>query len=177
VEFEGRKIEVFVPDGQKRRRPRGVSDSYLSGAFTYDIESDTMICPRGHRLRRRKLNKRKTAVTYQAAASDCMACSSKGECCPYSRRGRSVNRPLYEDVLKAVAERVVSERGRHYRKARSVVVEGAFGRLIELLSWRRCRTWGRWGTRAEALWRQITHNLMLLLGEWKPLVLKGSAGG
>ena len=69
-----------------------------------------------------------------------------------------MNRPLYDDEMKAVAERVDSERGKRYWKARSVVMEGAIGRLVELLHWRRCRTWGKVGAQAEALWRQITHN-------------------
>jgi hypothetical protein len=30
---------------------------------------------------------------------------------------------------------------------------------------------------AEALWRQIAHNLMLLIGEWKPLVLQDPTEG
>ena len=119
----------------------------------------------------------KTAVTYQAAAAVCQECRCKPECCPGIHGGRSVNRPLYDETMKAVAERVDSERGKGYWKARSVVVEGAIGRLVELLHWRRCRTWGKVGARAEAMWRQITHNLMLLIGHWKPLVLKGAPSG
>ena len=126
---------------------------------------------------RRKLNAGKTAVTYQATAAVCQECRCKPECCPGTHGGRSVNRPLYDETMKAVAERVNSERGKRYWKARSVVVEGAIGRLVELLHWRRCRTWGKVGAQAEALWRQITHNLMLLIGYWKPLVLKGAPSG
>ena len=148
-----------MPDDQKRhRRPPGVSEAFLSEAFVYDPETDTMICPCGHHLRRRKPNKRRTAITYEAPAAVCRMCPHKRECCPRSRGGRSINRPLYEDEMKAVAERVDSSRGKRYRKARSVVVEGAIGRLVELLNWRRCRTWGKVGAQTEALWRQITHN-------------------
>lgn len=170
AKLEG-KIETFVPDGQKRRRPSGVSDRFLAETFDYDSETDTMICPQGHPMKRRKLNKRKTAVTYQAQAETCNGCPFKPECCPRTKAGRSVNRPLYEKVLKAVAERVNSERGKRCKKARSVVVEGAFARIVELMNWRRCRAWGKMGAQAEALWRQIAHNLMLLIRHWKPLVL------
>ena len=45
-----------------------------------------------------------------------------------------MNRPLYDDVLKVVADRVTSEQGEWHRKARSVVVEGVFGRLVGLLN-------------------------------------------
>lgn len=59
----------------------------------------------------------------------------------------------------------------------SVVVAGVFGYLMEISNWRRGRAWGKVGAQAEALWRQITHNLMLLIGYWKPLVLKGAPSG
>jgi len=173
VKLETETIETFVPDEQQsHRRPPGVSDSFLADAFVYDPETDTLQCPRGHGLRRRKFNKRKTAVTYQARTGDCLACSSKHECCPKSQTGRSVNRPLYEKELQVIADRVKSDRGQNYRRARSIVAEGAFGRMFELLNWRRCRTWGGLGAQSEAMWHQITHNLMLLIGHWKPLVPK-----
>jgi len=171
------EVETFVPDGQTRRRPSGVSEGFLARALSYDAQSDTMICPQGHALRRRKLNPGKTALTYQAQASVCNACAYKAHCCPRSKGGRSVNRPLYTDVTEAVAQRVRSQRGKRCKMARLVVMEGAFARIVELMNWRRCRAWGKSGAQAEALWRQIAHNLMVLIGQWKPLVLKEAAGG
>jgi transposase len=176
VTLEG-EIETYVPDGQTTRRPPGVSDAFLSEAFNYDEPTDTMICPQGHPMKRRKMNKGKTAVSYEAEAKTCRACPFKPECCPRTKAGRTVNRPLYQELLDAVAQRVNSERGRRCKMARWVVVEGAFARLVDLMNWRRCRTWGTAGAQAEALWMQITHNLMLLIGRWKPLVLKGATTG
>jgi transposase len=178
VTLESESIETFVPDKQKaRRRPPGVSDDFLAEAFVHDPETDTMQCPRGRRLRRRKLNAGKTAVSYQAGGKDCQACSSKAECCPQSASGRYVNRSLYEKELKQIAKRVQSDRGRFYRRARSVVVEGGIGRILQILNWRRCQTWGRLGAQTEAIWHKITHNLMILLGLWQPLVPREVASG
>jgi transposase len=171
------EIETFVPDGQTKRRPSGVSEAFLAGAFSYDADSDTMICPQGQVLRRRKLNRGKTAVTYQAHARVCRACACKPHCCPRSKGGRSVNRPLYAHVTDAVAARVHSERGSRCMMARMVVMEGVFARTGGLMNWRRCLAWGKTGAQAEALWRQIAHNLMLLIGEWKPLVLQDPTEG
>lgn len=177
VALEGR-VETFVPDdGKRNRKPPGVSERFLADHFTYDETGDVMICPEGQELRRRKLNARGTAVTYQASAAVCGMCRFRSECCPKTKAGRSVNRPLYAHVTQAVAARVNSDRGKRYKKARHVVLEGAFARMVENLHWRRCRTWGRAGAKAELLWRQITHNLMLLLGHWQPLVLKEPAAG
>jgi hypothetical protein len=52
---------------------------------------------------------------------------------------------------------------------RRTTAEGAFARIKERLHWRRCRCWGRAGAAAELLWRQLTHNLLILTGYWKPL--------
>lgn len=170
VDLEARDVDTFVPDRQADRRPPGVSEAYKAQAFTYDEGADTMHCPEGKVLNRRKLNNAKTATVYQAQAGDCASCPHKPECCPNSQSGRSVNRPIYGELLDALAQRLESERGKAFRQARSVVVEGAYARLKERFNWRRCRTWGADGARAEALWRAIAHNLMLLAGHWRPLV-------
>ena len=177
VTLSTESIEAFVPDDQKRHRLGGISEAFQASSFVYDSATDTMVCPGGHRLRRRKLNNEKTAVTYEAEASVCQSCPCKVDCCPRARGGRSVNRPLHADVLWAVHERTVSARGGWYRRARKVVAEGVFGRLFGLLHWRRCRTWGQRGARAELLWHQLAHNLMLLLGQWQPLVPRGPTAG
>lgn len=174
VELEGRGVETFVPNRQDSRRPPGVSDAFMPEAFTYDESTNTMCCPEGHPLKRRKLNNDKTAVTYQARTKDCRDCPHKFECCPKAKSGRCVNRPIYGALLNTTAQRLKTPRGKRYRQARSVGVEGAFARLMERLHWRRCRMWGAHGARAEAVWRQLAHNLMLLTGQWQPLVLKAS---
>lgn len=178
VTLEEECIKTYVPDDRTRNcRPWGISEQFGRDRFIYDAETDRMQCPAGEWLQRRKPNKDGTAITYQAAASVCQACRHKSACHPRARSGRSVNRPVHDDVMRVIADRVDSVRGERYRQARSVVVEGVLGRLIERLNWRRCRTWGKVGARAEAVWRQITHNLLLLLGYWKPLVLKGTPTG
>ena len=125
----------------------------------------------GQILRPRKLNEDRTSMVYQAPAKACQACPDKPKCCPKSKEGRCVNRTLYPELLKTVADRLKTEEGLRMMKARSVVCEGAFARMGGLLHWKRCRMWGRAGAQAELLWRQLTHNLMLLTGAWKPLVL------
>jgi hypothetical protein len=124
-----------------------------------------------------KVGETDAAVTYQAQARVCKGCACKPHCCPRSKGGRSVNRPLYTHVTDAVAARVQSERGSRCMMARMVVMGGVFARTVGLMNRRRCRAWGKTGAQAEALWRQIAHNLMLLIGEWKPLVLQDPTEG
>ena len=171
-DLEERGIDVFVPDDRSNRKAPNVSEGFTAEAFTYDESDDTMACPQGCTMNRRKINNGKTATTYQARAADCQGCPCKQDCCPNTKGGRSVNRPLYPAVLERTAQRMASQRGLRFKHARFTTAEGAIGRLVHHLDWRRCRTWGRAGAQAEALWRQITHNLMLLTGYWRPLVLK-----
>jgi hypothetical protein len=174
VSLEAQGVACHVPeDRNTQRTPPGVAEKFRAQAFAYDESSDTMTCPEGKTLGRRKLNNEKTAVVYQAPTGCCAACPHKSECCPKSQSGRSVNRPIYQETLDTVAARVSSEEGKQMKRARSVVCEGAFARLQGLLHWKRCRAWGWEGVEAEVAWRQLAHNLMIWTGQWKPLVATG----
>ncbi len=170
VELAEGEVAAVVPDKKGERRPPGIAADYLAEAFAYDDTRDVLICPQGKTLAPRKLNPNKTATTYQAKARDCQRCPFKSQCSPKAKQGRSVNRPLYPEVLEATAQRVSSPEGQRCMRNRKIAAEGAFARIVHLLHWRRCRTWGKRGAQAEALWRQLTHNLLLLTGHWQPLI-------
>lgn len=171
-------IEAAVPDGQGARRPKDVAEAYLAKNFVYDETTDTFTCPEGQTLTSWGLNENKTSKKYRARTEDCATCPAKSDCTPNSNKvGRSVNRRLYEETIQEVAEHLETEKGTWRRRARSVTSEGIFARMIESLHWRRCRTWGRNGALAEARWRQITHNVLLYIGHWKPIVMKTSITG
>lgn len=169
--LEQQGIQCFVPeDRAAHRMAPGVLPEYHADKFSYDASTDTMRCPQGQCMNRRKLNDGKTAAVYQASPEACQSCPAKAQCCPKSESGRYVNRSLYKERLDTIAERLDTDEGRSHRKARWVVCEGTFARLNHLLHWGRCRMWGRAGAQAELLWRQFVNNLMLLSGIWKPMV-------
>ncbi|MFC1735198.1 hypothetical protein ACFL1X_03710, partial [Candidatus Hydrogenedentota bacterium] len=76
------------------------------------------------------------------------------------------------DPLGRIVHSGLEKMGRQQQALRGGLEMGAFARVKELLHWKRCRTWGKQEAYAEALWCQITHNLMLLTEQWKPLTLK-----
>jgi len=176
LEREG--VACYVPEDRAANRAApGVSPEYQADQFAYDETTDTMECPRGQRLKRRKLNAGQTAAVYQAPAADCAGCPAKPQCCPNSQSGRCVNRSLYTEILATVAHRLDTDAGHRKKHARWVVSEGAFARINGLLHWGRCRLWGMAGAEAELLWRQFANNLLLLTGVWKPLIpAKGQTG-
>ena len=176
VELEGQGVACYVPEARNgNRQAPGVSPEYRAEAFAYDAGSDTMRCPEGHELKRRKLNAGETAVVYQAAARTCQSCPAKSQCCPHSGGGRCVSRPLYPETLERIAHRLDTEEGLAMKRARWVVCEGAFARLQGLLHWHRCRMWGWAGAEMERVWRQLTLNLLLLTGVWRPRVAAAQA--
>jgi transposase len=176
--LERRGVQCYVPENRDANRtPPGVAPEYRAEAFAYDEETDTMCCPQGQTLKRRKLNNSQTSAVYQVPGQTCQGCPAKPQCCPNTKEGRCVNRSLHIQTLETVANRVNSEEGRRMKTARSVTCEGTFARLKESLHWHRCRMWGRTGAEMELLWRQFIHNLMLLAGIWKPMVMKPSANG
>lgn len=171
-ELEGAGIECYVPDARNtHRKAPGIEDAYQADAFNYDEATDSMRCPEGQRLPRRKANAGNTATVYEAPAKTCAACPAKDKCCPKTKGGRSVNRTLdhYQATLDQVAARLDTEAGHHRLNARWITCEGVFARLNEHLHWRRNRMWGLQGAKAELAWRVLTHNLLLLARIWRPM--------
>jgi hypothetical protein len=170
-EIEKQGVQCYVPENRNANRlAPGMSPEYRAEAFAYDEQTDTMCCPRGQTMNYRKLNNSGISAVYQAPVSVCRCCPEKLKCCPKTKEGRYVSRSLYAQLLATVSERVHSDEGRRKKKSRQVACEGVFARLNGLLHWRRCKMWNRAGAKAELLWRQFTHNLMLLTGVWKPMV-------
>lgn len=170
AQLEASGIAAFVPnDRNDNRRPRGVGADFAAGAFAYDEIADAFQCPAGAALRRRK--RTGESITYQAQAADCSACPHKPRCCPNTQAGRSVNRSIHAPLLQTIAQRNASPEGKRMSAKRRTTAEGAFARIKEQLHWDRCRTWGQRGAQAELLWRQLAHNLLLLIGHWKPLAM------
>ena len=163
-------IQPVVPDSASAHRSTDAQPGYLASDFAYDAQTNTMCCPEGQRLHPIGLNDRKTAARYRAKAKACGQCPAKAKCCPKSAIGRTVNRPLYEQTVQEVAAFVQSSEGQARLRSRSVTAEGNFSRMIQSLHWKRCRTWGVAGAKAEAIWRQMIHNLLLLIGQWQPMV-------
>jgi transposase len=171
VGLEKKGIVCYVPEirNSNRQSPDATAE-YQADAFVYDDKTDTIVCPQGQRLRYRKLNNTQTSAVYQAPAAVCADCPAKPHCCPKTKEGRNINRPIYKEELDKVAKRLETDKGSVMKRARWIVCEGVYARLNHLLHWKRCRLWGREGAKAELAWRTFAHNLMLLTGRWKPLV-------
>ena len=171
AQLEAQNIRTAVPNGQAHRRVPGQDKAHRSAAFRHDAKTNTLICPSGETLKPIGYNRNKTSEKYRAAAA-CNACPEKNVCCPNAKGGRTVHHSMHPELLARIEEYLQTPEGERMSHARQANSEGTFARLLGLLHWKRCRAWGTSRAQAEALWRQIAHNLMLLTGQWKPLVLK-----
>lgn len=172
AQLDAQNIQAAVPNGQGQRRVPGQDDAHRAEAFTHDVETNTLTCPAGETLKPIGYNRNKTATKFRAEAAVCNACPEQARCCPNTKSGRTVHQSLHPELLARIQEHLQTPQGKRMCHARQATGEGTFARLLDRLHWKRCRTWGQRGAQAEGVWRQIAHNLMLLTGQWKPLVLK-----
>ena len=98
--MEQRQIELIGSLTDRRAlteatlRKRGVAAEFFPSAFAYDPEQNHYTCPAGKVLRyegREKQNGN-TRHRYRAVTADCQACPWRRQCCPDSRKGRSLVR-------------------------------------------------------------------------------------
>jgi len=116
--------------GSKAKDPRVSKDK-----FNYNKNNDAYTCPKGIQLNRQgKVYKRKDGVEftrYVANWSKCQTCPWVDICvspsCQKAKRGRMINRSIYDQALKENDLRV-QERKAEYKR-RQAIVEHPFGTI------------------------------------------------
>lgn len=97
--------------------------------FTYDENTDSFICPKGHSLTLRSNGKDGKKV-YQANISICSECPYQKRCCQ-SKKGeaRMITIDGYEPLRKAMREKMKQESSREIYDKRKHIVEPVFGQI------------------------------------------------
>ena len=158
-------IEPHIPVFDKSERMDG---TFSRADFAYDHESDTYVCPAGHRLQRyrRRFATPRAGVTkdntilYRASKFDCDICPMKARCCP-NTPARKVPRSIYEgarDMARDIAKTEAYATSRRERKK----VEMLFAHLKRILGLQRLRLRGPCGARDEFHLAAIAQNLRKL---------------
>jgi transposase len=104
---------------------RGVAAEFFPSAFTYDSEQNHYTCPAGKVLRYEGGEKQhgNTRYRYRAATADCQACPLRRQCCPDSRKGRSLVRTEDAPVMAAFKAKMATEAAQEIYKQRAGVAE------------------------------------------------------
>ena len=144
-------IIACVP-AQRSVNNRGDGTLFDRAAFTYDAESDSLVCPAGRRLVRNQLQRRDRAVIY--ASPDCSGCALKPRCTPAARR--IVTRHLDEDAIARMDARATPQ----MMRARRCAVEHPFGTLKRMTAGGRFLTRNLKGTRTEMALSILAYNIL-----------------
>jgi len=142
-------------------RKRGVSDAFRAEHFEYQAETNTYRCPAGRQLQpiQPRRTVAKTTTEYRARAKDCRSCPFRSECCPKSRRGRTVIRVEPAPELVEFRQRMQTERARQIYKERGGIAEFPNAWIKEKLGLRQFHLRGLVKAQAEALWACLTYNV------------------
>ncbi len=122
VAIENGGIRAYMPLADHARRP----GCFGKQDFTYDVDQDVYVCPRGTSLRRFSVVTSERVIKYQAPAAICTACPLKATCTT-SEQGRIVSRSFDEPYLDRVRAYHATEGYKKAMRKRKVWVEPLFG--------------------------------------------------
>lgn len=156
---------------EARLGKRGVTAEFFPSAFTYDPEQNHYTCPAGKVLRyegREKQNGN-TRHRYRAVTADCQACPWRAQCCPDSRKARSLVRTEEAPVMAAFKAKMATEAAQQIYKQRAGVAEFPNAWIKDKLGLRQFRLRGRVKVGLEALWACLTYNIQQWIRlVWRP---------
>lgn len=148
--------------GQQYQK-RGVTKEFESGAFKYDEDSKSMICPEGETLKfdgKEELPGR-TNFKYRARAEDCSNCPSKSKCCPKAAiKGRSVIRKEYHEDVIEFQEKMQTEEAKLIYKKRGENAEFVNACIKERFKLRQFRLRGLFKVDIEVTFAALAYNIM-----------------
>jgi hypothetical protein len=158
------EIDVLCPSGQAFKQDgdwtkRSAHALVRKREFTYDLETDTYVCPAGQRLRHRGSGKERHGLGYQLYRTDaCGSCALRSRCTT-SRRGREVKRYVGDEYKEAMDKVLEQPQARRMYKRRLAMAEPVYAELRERQGLRRFRRRGIRGARVEFALHCLALNL------------------
>jgi hypothetical protein len=152
-------------------RHRGVAREFYPEAFRYDSDADRYTCPAGQGLayETREQHGGWWHYRYRARASDCQCCAFQGQCCPGTKKGRSLIRREQTAEWKAFRAKMETEEAKEIYKQRSEVAEFPNAWIKEKMGLRQFRLRGLAKVTLEAMWACLTYNISQWIRLcWKP---------
>jgi transposase len=154
-----------------RLQQRGVSPEFYPQAFEYDASDDCYRCPAGKVLLYETQERQGASLRrrYRARASDCRSCAFQVQCCPGTKRGRSLVRSEQSPELTAFQAKMETTEAQEIYKQRSGVAEFPNAWIKDKIGLRQFRLRGLAKVTLEALWACLTYNICQWIRLcWKP---------
>lgn len=104
------------------------SNPFDRSHFTYDAEHDCFVCPEGHRLACKGIDRKKHSYSYYAGAV-CRTCKHMGRCTTNRLQGRKVRRYEYETLRTRLEDRYKQPEAQRIFARRKAKVEHPFGHI------------------------------------------------
>lgn len=155
-------INAHIPDlkrsQQARESRRGI---FTEEAFRYDPETDTYLCPAGHRLKKRNYNLKRDAFEYKCSIKVCRNCPLMTQCTA-SKTGRSLKRHRRQDELDKMRHAAQSQTSKQDIRTRQHLMERSFARATRY-GFKRARWRRLWRVQIQEYLISAIQNIMILL--------------
>jgi len=154
-----------------RLKQRGVSSEFYPQVFEYDESADCYRCPVGKVLGYETQERQGATLRrrYRAKASDCRVCEFQLQCCPGTRRGRSLVRSEATPEIVAFQAKMETSEAQAIYKQRAGVAEFPNAWIKDKIGLRQFRLRGLAKVTLESLWACLTYNICQWIRLcWKP---------
>jgi transposase len=154
-----------------RLKQRGVSPDFYPQAFEYNESADCYRCPGGKVLLYETQERQGALVRrrYRAKASDCRDCAFQAQCCPRTKKGRSMVRSEATPEMVAFQAKMETPEAQAIYKQRSGVAEFPNAWIKDKMGLRQFRLRGLVKVTLEAVWACLTYNVCQWIRLcWKP---------
>jgi transposase len=155
----------------KRLEQRGVSPDFYPQAFEYDESADCYRCPVGKVLGYETQERQGATLRrrYRAKASECRVCEFQPQCCPGTKRGRSLVRSEATPERVAFQAKMETPEAQAIYKQRAGVAEFPNAWIKDKIGLRQFRLRGLAKVTLESLWACLTYNICQWIRLcWKP---------
>jgi transposase len=154
-----------------RLEQRGVSPDFYPQAFEYDASADNYRCPAGKVLQYETEERQGASLRrrYRARPSECRVCPFQAQCCPGTKRGRSLVRSEQTPELTAFQAKMETPEAQTIYKQRAGVAEFPNAWIKDKIGLRQFRLRGLAKVTLESLWACLTYNICQWIRLcWKP---------
>ncbi len=154
-----------------RLEQRGVSLDFYPQAFEYDGDANCYRCPAGKVVAHETQERQGATLRhrYRAKASDCRGCEFQAQCCPGTKRGRSLVRSEATPEMVAFRAKMETPEAQAIYKQRAGVAEFPNAWIKDKIGLRQFRLRGLAKVTLESLWACLTYNICQWIRLcWKP---------
>jgi len=154
-----------------RLEQRGVSLDFYPQAFEYDESADCYRCPAGKVLVYETQERQAASLRrrYRAKASACRVCEFQVQCCPGTKRGRSLVRSEATPEMVAFQAKMGTPEAQAIYRQRAGVAEFPNAWIKDKIGLRQFRLRGLAKVTLESLWACLTYNICQWIRLcWKP---------